>query len=355
MRSLNLNSLIKTEHVHRPLLFHGVLWTLAFGILIFIFSKGKIPEFIDVLYTLSFLVLIAVPVCINFYVLIPRFLKKEMYVAYFIGFLLNAVVFGAFIYFFFEPLLNIFFPSYFFISYLTSNTLIIVISIFLVSTTLLKLGEDWFYFNSSQSKLLKMKSLQFETQLSALRAQINPHFLFNSLNVIYALALDKRENITKAIVELSDILRYVIYDSSSDGVTLKEEVALIKNYIAFQQHRISTKQPTELDISITNESFKIYPMLLLPLLENSYKHGTISGEDTAPIEIRLHQEDNRFFFQISNPILNAKNTIDDKYSGVGLDNLKHNLELVYPNAYRLQVETKDGRFIVTLILEHELK
>jgi LytS/YehU family sensor histidine kinase len=96
-------------------------------------------------------------------------------------------------------------------------------------------------------------------------------------------------------------------------------------------------------------------MLLLPLLENSYKHGTISGEDTAPIEIRLHQEENRFFFQISNPILNAKNAIDDKYSGVGLDNLKHNLELVYPNAHRLEVETKDGRFIVTLILEHELK
>jgi hypothetical protein len=157
MRSLNLNSILKTEHVHRPLLFHGVLWTLAFGILIFIFSKGKIPEFIDVLYTLSFLVLIAVPVCINFYVLIPKFLKKEKYLAYVVSFLLNAVVFGAFIYFFFEPLLNIFFPSYFFISYLTSNTLIIVISIFLVSTTLLKLGEDWFYFNSSQNKLLKRK------------------------------------------------------------------------------------------------------------------------------------------------------------------------------------------------------
>ncbi|MBO3116453.1 sensor histidine kinase [Winogradskyella sp. DF17] len=345
---------MKTRNVHRPLLFHSVLWILAFVILIFVFSKGKTPVIIDVLYTLSFLVIIAVPVCINFYVLITKFLKQEQYIFYLTGFIANALIFGAVIYFFFQTILDVLFPSYFFVSYLSGNDLIIVIAIFLVSSTLFKLVEDWFYFNSNQNKLLQLKSLQFETQLSALRSQINPHFLFNSLNVIYALALDKKETTTKAIVELSNILRYVIYDSDTERVALKDEITLLRNYIAFQNHRINTLQPTILETSVENEDFKIYPMLLLPLVENSYKHGTLSGKETEPIKIVVSQKDEWFTFSISNPILHTKNAIEDKYSGVGLENLKNNLNLVYPNKHSLNIVNKNDQFNVTLTIDNEL-
>jgi len=353
MPSLNLNQIIKSKNVHRPLLFHSILWTLAFVILIFVFTKGKLPVTIDFVYTIGFLLLIAIPVCINFYWLIPKFLKKENYLKYSFGFIITGLLFGYFIYRYFQPILDELFPSYFFISYLTNNNLIIVIAIFLVSTTLLKLGEDWFYFNSNENKILKLKSLQFETQLSSLRSQINPHFLFNSLNVIYALALEKKEDISQAIIQLSDILRYVIYDSDMDRVSLNEEIILLKNYIAFQNYRVKTPNATDLTIEVENENYQIYPMLLLPLLENSYKHGIVSGETQTPITISVKQQNKTFCFSITNANLKT-NTLEDKHSGVGINNLKNNLKLVYPNNHELIIDDNSDNYKVTLTLTNEI-
>jgi sensor histidine kinase YesM len=343
------------SNIHRPLVFHSVLWILAFVVLIFVFTKGKRPVRIDYLYTISFLVLISIPVCLNFYILMPRFLKQERYLNYVIAFILNASVFGYIIFRFFQPLIDSLFPSYFFISYLTHNNLIIVVAIFLVSSTLMKLAEDWFYFNASENKRLKFKNQQIETQLFALRSQINPHFLFNSLNVIYALALDKKSGITKAIVELSDILRYVIYDSDTERVQLKDEILLLKNFIAFQNYRLETPHKTELNIDVENKTFEIYPMLLLPLLENSYKHGTISGTDTAPIKIKLQQKGTKFLFRISNPILHTQNQLKNEHSGIGLENLRNNLALVYPNRHIFEIETNDDIFKVKLELQTDVE
>lgn len=353
MQNLNLNSFIKKANYHRPLIFNAVLWSLAFVILLYIFSKGQSPITVDYIYTITFLIMLAIPVSINFYVIIPKFLKQEKYLVYIISFLLNLTVFALLSSWLLQPLLDTLFPSYFFISYLSHTNILVVFAIFLFATTLLKLAEDWFYFNTKENKILRLKNLQIETQLSALRAQINPHFLFNSLNVIYALALEKKEETTKAIVQLSDILRYVIYDSDTERVTLKDEIDLLKNYIAFQNHRVEIPNATNLKVEVKDLQFKIYPMLLLPLLENSYKHGIITGGTKTPIQIELFQNENQFTFTIINANLNTKNRLDDKHSGVGLDNLRNNLNLVYPNQHQFLVEETKEIFKVTLILTNE--
>jgi len=353
MQSLNINSLIKKTNYHRPLIFNSVLWSLAFVILLFIFSKGKSPITVDYIYTIVFLSALAIPVIINFYVLIPKLLKQEKYLAYFSLFIINLIVFALLSCWLLQPVLDTLFTNYFFISYLSKTNIFLVFSIFLIATTLLKLAEDWFYFNTKENKMLRFKNQQIETQLSALRAQINPHFLFNSLNVIYALALEKKEGVTKAIVQLSDILRYVIYDSDTERVSLKDELILLKNYIAFQNHRVETPVATELIVNVNNEEFQIYPMLLLPLLENSYKHGIISGETKTPILIEIHQQDNAFKFTIENANLDTKNNLDDKHSGVGIENLRNNLNLVYPNQHKLNIETTEHTFKVTLKINDE--
>ncbi len=353
MQNLNINSLIKKANYHRPLIFNSVLWFLAFVILLFIFSKGKAPITVDYIYTVAVLIILAIPVCINFYVLIPKFLKQEKYVLYILYFVVNLLIFVLLSNWLLKPTLNILFPDYFFISYLSKSNMFSVFAIFLVTTTLLKLAEDWFYFNTNENKLLRLKNQQIETQLSTLRAQINPHFLFNSLNVIYALALEQKEDTKTAIVQLSDILRYVIYDSDTESVTIKEEVTLLKNYIAFQNHRIETPNTTNFEIDIENEQFKIYPMLLLPLLENSYKHGVIANETLIPIQLKLIQHGNNFEFKISNANLNIKNKIEDKHSGIGLENLKNNLNLIYPNQHRFEVKTSKDIFQVTLHITNE--
>ena len=195
MQSLNLNSILKQTNYHRPLLFNSVLWLLAFVILAFIFSKGKSIFAADLIFTGGFIIFLSIPACINFYALIPRFLKHEKYVLYVISFVINLAVFSLLCDIALEPILDLLFPGYFFISYLSGWNILLVFTIFLIASTLLKLAEDWIYFNTNENRILKQRNQQIVTQLSALRAQINPHFLFNALNVIYALALEKKEGI----------------------------------------------------------------------------------------------------------------------------------------------------------------
>lgn len=340
----------KTFHYHRPLIFNGVLWLLAFVILIFVFSKGKTPIRIDYIYTIAFLICMAIPVSINFYLLMPKLLKREKYIWYVISFAFNLLLFANVSLWLFQPALDKLFPNYFFISYVSKSNLYLVFSIFLIGTTLFKLAEDWFYFNRTENKRLRSKNLQVETQLSSLRAQINPHFLFNALNVIYALALKQKKQTTKAIVQLSDILRYVIYDSNVERVTIEDEITLLKNYIAFQNHRIKTEDQLEFEINIQNKRYLIYPMLLLPLLENSFKYGLSATEITAPIRIKMLQKEGSFTFQIKNDKIDNKNTIDEAHSGVGLENLKNNLNLVYPDRHELTISDEDNSFQVTIVI-----
>ena len=353
MQNLNVNSFLKHTKYHRPFIFNSVLWSFAFVILLFIFAKGKSPITVDYVYTLTFLSALAIPVVVNFYVLIPEFLKQEKYLMYFAAFIINLLVFALLSSWLLQPVLDTLFSNYFFISYVSKPHIFLVFSIFLVATTLFKLAEDWFYFNTKENKILRLKNLQIESQLSALRAQINPHFLFNSLNVIYALALEKKEGTSKAIVQLSDILRYVIYDSNKERVSLKDEIILLKNYIAFQNHRVETPNATNLKINAKDLQYKIYPMLLLPLLENSYKHGIISGKTSIPIQIELYQIENTFKFTITNANLNTKNKLDNTHSGVGLVNLKNNLNLVYPNQHTFKIEDKNDSFKITLSINNE--
>ena len=223
---------------HHALLFNSVLWFCSFTILLFIFSEDNSPKKIDFIYTGSFLATIIVPVLFNLYILIPLFLKTEKYLLFVITFLLTIIVFTQLNIWFFDYFIDYLFPDYFFISYHSNSKLITIFSIFLLGTTLIKLSIDWFYFNKHENLELKLKNQQIEMQLSLLRSQINPHFLFNSLNVIYALALEKKEETKDAIVQLSDILRYVIYDSNTQRVSLKDEIELLKNYIAFSLNLI---------------------------------------------------------------------------------------------------------------------
>ena len=353
MQSISITSFIKRNNFHRPLVFNGVLWLLVFVILLFVVSRGQQPIGLDYIYTLGLVFAMAIPVNINFYILIPYFLNTEKYLSYSLGFLVNLLVFASVVSISYKPMLDVIFPDYFFISYPNQNSIILVFSIVLVATTLLKLAEDWFYFNRNQNKILKLQNQHIKTQLSALRSQINPHFLFNSLNVIYALALDKKEDITSAIVQLSDILRYVIYDTDIKRVALKDEIQLLKNYIAFQQHRGNNANLIDLQIAIEHENFQIYPMLLLPLLENACKYGLSKAENSAKIIIQLKQNGSNFSFAIENPKAQKDLGLDNNYSGMGIKTLQDNLNLVYPKKHTFKVSETENRFKVQLQITDE--
>jgi len=328
-------------------IFNLVLWICSFTIFLFVFTENGQPKTIDIIYTGSFLATIIVPVLINFYLLIPKLLKKEKYLFYALALVVNIFVFTQFNIWFFDHFIDFVFPDYYFISYHSNITLFTIFSVFLIVTTLIKLSVDWFYFNSRENRELKIKNQQMQSELTSLRSQINPHFLFNSLNVIYALALEKKDAIKDAIVQLSDILRYVIYDSSTKHVTLKEEVTLLKNYIEFQQFRHQQSDNITFNCNIDDENYPIYPMLLLPLVENSFKYGIKGDIDHTFIHINLILKDKEFMFDIENNY--SESLLETKeHSGLGLENIKKNLEIVYPKCHELNISKTKDTFKVNL-------
>jgi sensor histidine kinase YesM len=309
---------------------------------------------VDWAYTSFHVLLLTIPVLINFYILIPKFLKKEQYLLFGVVFVSNWLLFSLLIDTALVPLLDALFPNLFFISYPRGWNIFLISAIVLLASTLLKLAEDWFYFNSKQNQLLQLKNQQTENQLSALKAQINPHFLFNSLNVIYALALEKNEKVTEGIVQLSDILRYVLYDTNMERVTLEKELTLIKNYIAFQELRHREICKVKLNVDLENENFQIYPMLLLPLVENAFKHGA-NGTPEEPAEISIHmiQKEQNFAFTISNPIFKENTHKFSESSGIGLENIRSNLRLVYLETHKFSVYQSEERFSVELRINNK--
>ncbi|WP_372768348.1 sensor histidine kinase [Lutibacter sp.] len=335
---------------HNALLFNGVLWFCSFTILLLIFSEDSNPKKIDFIYTSAFLTTIIIPVLLNLYILIPYFLKREKYLLFVIAFISTIILFTQLNIWFFDYVIDYIFPDYYFISYHSSTKLIFIFSVFLIGTTLIKLSEDWIYFNSIENKRLKLEKQQIETQLTALRSQINPHFLFNSLNVIFALALEKKKETTKAIVQLSDILRYVIYDSNTERVTLKNEIILLNNYIEFQKFRHQVSDKINFTYNIIDDDYLIYPMLLLPLIENSFKHGIKGDIENTFINLNITQNNNEFHFFIENNYVKNIVISDKEHSGLGIGNIKKNLDIIYPDAHLFEITKTETAFIVSLKL-----
>lgn len=174
-------------------------------------------------------------------------------------------------------------------------------------------------------------------ELSFLKSQINPHFLFNSLNNIYSLSYHKSDKAPEAILKLSGIMRYMLQESDDDKVQLKDEIAYLENYISLQQLRF--KEPLAIDYKVNTESLelRIMPLLLISFLENAFKHGVVTNKD-HPVRILIEVENNRLHFKVSN-FKNKSNK--DQTSGIGLENLKRRLELGYPNQYTLMIDDKE--------------
>lgn len=342
--------LIKFKH-HNPFVFNILLWSLIYVVLLFLFIKNEAALKIDYLYTLAYTVALIIPISFNLYVLVKQFLKKERYVFYFIA-LISLIIISVLLFEgFFDQIINTLFKNYFFISYHINTSFTDILIISLIISTLIKLAEDWFYFNQAQNKMIKDAHQITQAQLTALRSQINPHFLFNALNVIYAMSLEQREETQNAVLQLSDILRYHIYDADSNKVNLKQEIELINNYIAFQQNRHAADIAIEFTHQIEDSSTEIYPMLILPLLENAYKHGGVNASGRHFIKMSIIQQRDIFKFEIENSrTVNHSETNDNQSSGVGLKNVQENLKIVYPVMHQLNIQKNTDVYKVDLTI-----
>ncbi|WP_348797683.1 sensor histidine kinase [Flavobacterium adhaerens] len=223
-------------------------------------------------------------------------------------------------------------PSVFYVLIVTISTIIKVLSEF---------------YDDQQNKLIA-ESQRTTTELNYLRKQTNPHFLFNSLNSIYSLAHKKSDLVPDAIVTLSEMMRYMLYETDNKTVLLEKEINYIKNYIELQKLRLNNIENISINIHGNTKDKFIEPLLLISFIENAFKYGT-DYKGTAYIKIIITIQDNTLNFWIENKIENTKK--DPENSGIGLANIKNRLTLLYPNAHELKITTTDSKYTVDLVLQ----
>lgn len=220
---------------------------------------------------------------------------------------------------------------------------IVIFLLFAISLSI-KLAIEW-YKNEKIKNLIKTQKINAE--LSFLKTQLNPHFLFNTLNSIYSLANKKSDDTTEAIITLSELMRYMIYETNKEFVTLQNEINYIKNFISLQNLRLKDSSGVRFNVR-GKLDYNIEPLLLISFIENAFKYGTdYTGKTNINIEIKV--EDDILSLRVSNYIsLKEKSNLG---SGVGIENIKNRLNILYPNSHTLNIEESDKLFKVELLLK----
>lgn len=187
-----------------------------------------------------------------------------------------------------------------------------------------------------------------KTELSFLRSQISPHFIFNVLNNMVALARMKSDKLEPTIYQLSSLLQYMLYETDEEKVSLQSEVEYLKSYIDLQKQRLFSESSVTTNFNVQEENHSIEPMLLIPFVENAFKHGN-SFMQEPEINISLSAVNNQLHFLVENKY-DIESKAKDKTSGIGLANVKRRLALLYPAIHTLHISDKDGRYIVNLTI-----
>jgi len=221
---------------------------------------------------------------------------------------------------------------------------------FILAILASSLWQIWRDKTSAAQRLQQQKEENLKTELSFLRSQISPHFIFNILNNITALIRMKSEQAEPTIIQLSALLQYMLYDTREEKVLLTTEVSYLQTYIELQQQRFGDRVQIQQTIRLENNWAEIEPMLLIPFVENAFKHG--SGYIQHPaIHIFLETKDGRLFFDISNRYDPASTEIKDKVSGIGLSNVQRRIELLYQHKSSFFIHRDQDTFTVHLELE----
>lgn len=214
----------------------------------------------------------------------------------------------------------------------------------LVISSSVKIVQQWFFAEQMKEKAEKEK---LRTELSLLKSQVNPHFLFNTLNNIYAMAITGSENTAGAVMKLSQIMRYILQDADNEFVPLQKDIGFIEHYIDLQQFRLSDKVDIVFAVEGVPGTLRIAPLLLIPFIENAFKYG-VSARETSSIRMRIAIRENVVTLTVENSKhVNAAATSKDN-TGIGITNTRRRLDLLYPDKYELNIQDMPDQFLVTL-------
>ena len=211
----------------------------------------------------------------------------------------------------------------------------------MTSAVIIKMIKLRYKSQEVEEKLIREK---LQSELSFLRAQTNPHFLFNTLNNLYVLARKKSEKTADAIMMLSKIMRFVLYECRAPRIAVADEAKVIRDYIELEKLRYNQRLSVEYVEEIDNPHTSISPLLLLPFVENSFKHGASGTTGDVTIHIRLDLRDHQLTFQVHNTVDSDPGNSINGSGGIGLKNVQRQLDLLYPECHQLSIGRENGLF-----------
>ena len=331
---------------------------LLFWFLYLLFSALNILRFYEDenLWLLMYRMAFSMPVDIiaayfTVYFLLPAFLYRKRYITFILLFLVSAagliLLQRVIIFYFTYPVFYKEAPAspFWYMNWLASFTNVYLATFIMAVIKLVKLRF------TEQKRLQELKKSQVEAELKFLKAQVHPHFLFNTLNNLYALTLDKSDNASEVVLKLSDLLNYMLYECNEETILLKKEISLIENFLSLERIRYGESLATEFNVRGETAGKKIAPMLLLPFVENAFKHGVSKISRDARVLIGLEVEGQLLKFTVNNskPLLHEKD--EAGYTeGIGLKNVRRRLELMYPDNYEFSIIERDKEFSIELRL-----
>ena len=337
---------------------HIVFWLIVLVYQIIIVNWSFYRTFQEAFDNMLVITIVQIIVAyITLYILIPKYLNTKKYILFGTLFLLS-LTFCVFLYhttkvYYLEPTYPELYASQIEITgYLTvwERLSLIPVTIskfikFLAPTLFLLL----FQFYRNQQRLAKINEQKKIAELSALKHQLNPHFLFNTLNNLYVLSLKKSSKTPNVIEKLSHILDYMLYRCNDTFVDVQNEIDLIENYLALEKIRYGSRVNMSFTHNV-NRKHKIAPLILLTFIENAFKHGVSQELDKAYISIEIVSNQSQIVFKIENS--KSKEKVDQRLKkSIGLENVQKQLSLVYHDKYDLDIDNQEDKYIVILTLE----
>ena len=328
-----------------------VFWAISFALLSRLFNRSDEINAIDLVYTFLFHIPIVVGVSLNQFALNRSFDRKKygFYALQFIIILLGIVPNVYLLTF--EVFSDWVFPEFYFVAVYSILEMIGIGFVYLMVTFLLHIAFSWYHQQEELNKINELKEQKKVAELQALRAQINPHFLFNTLNTIYGETLRKSDKAPALILQLSDILRYAVDSSREEEVLVQEELEYIRNFVKLQKERFNRPEQIFLEIEGNPRQRKIAPLILITFIENCFKHGRLT-EDSDFIRISISVNYKMLILKTTN----TYKTPDDVEKGstsTGLKNTKRRLELRYPNQHELKTTRNSNEYETTLTVHFE--
>ena len=319
-------------------------YTIIYGL----YSGTYIDVFLQSMYTLP------IDISVTYfaiYFLIPKFLLQRKYFLYIVTLIVSTLLAGAaervfnhyIVYPHFYPQYN---PSEY--SLFTPRFFNMTMSVYtvVILASAIKILKYWI---EERHRRMELEIENQSSELALLRNQINPHFLFNTLNNIHTLIQKDSERAADSLMRLSEIMRYMLYESNSTFVPLEYEIEYIRSYVDLQKLRLTNPENVRLEIYSSVNGYQIAPMIFIPFIENAFKHSE-KNSDSIPVFISLNADVNPIVFKVSNPIKDKNTGSLDSTGGIGLKNVERRLELLYSKKYQLNISQDNNIYDVTLTL-----